>query len=276
MTAIRYPLIVSDFDGTLVNSDGTICDKNKKAIDDYRKAGGAFALSTGRIPAGILPRAKELGLNGMLATCQGAIILDIQSEKVVSEGRIPFETTLEIVEKMEELGLHIHIYDLWTYYSNMDDDALRYYENAVRNKAILITDRPLSEFVKEKKFASYKVLAMVRPEDGGKTIEALNEAKFSGCCVTRSADVLVEVVNAQYSKGTAIDFLANYYGTTAEQTIAIGDQLNDLPMIEKAGLGVAVNNADEGLKARAKFVSNSTNEEGAVAEIIEKFGLMEV
>ena len=61
MRKINYQLIVSDFDGTLVNDDGTISDQNKQAIADYVAAGGAFAISTGRLPDGILKRAKELG-----------------------------------------------------------------------------------------------------------------------------------------------------------------------------------------------------------------------
>ena len=59
-----------------------------------------------------------------------------------------------------------------------------------------------------------------------------------------------------------------------EKTIAIGDQHNDLPMIERAGLGIAVQNADESLKAKADYVTDRAHEEGAVAEVIEKFGFM--
>ena len=60
MQKLNYNLIVSDFDGTLVNEDGTISEKNKKAIADYMAAGGAFAISTGRMPDGILSRAQVL------------------------------------------------------------------------------------------------------------------------------------------------------------------------------------------------------------------------
>ncbi len=269
---INYPLIISDFDGTLVNADGSITEKNKAAIAEYTAAGGIFALSTGRMPAGILSRAKELGLKGMVSTCQGGIIVDIETNEVVSEGRIPYETTLKIVEKMEEMGLHIHVYDLWEYYSNMDDEALKLYENAVKCKAQVVEDKPLSAFVKERKLASYKVLAMVLPQDNEKVRKALGNECFAGCVVTRSAQYLVEVVNANYSKGTAVEFLAKYYNIPVEKTVAVGDQLNDLPMIERAGVGIAVKNADEGLKLQADHVSAYTNEESAIAYVIEEFG----
>ena len=94
MRKINYPLIVSDFDGTLVNSDGSISEKNKKAITEYVEAGGAFAISTGRLPGGILPRVKELGLKGKVCCCQGAIIIDAESKEVLLEGKLSLESTL--------------------------------------------------------------------------------------------------------------------------------------------------------------------------------------
>ena len=273
MQKINYGLIVSDFDGTLVNRDGTISDRNKQAIADYISAGGVFAISTGRMPEGIIPRVKELGLKGFVSCCQGAIIVDIETEKRIIDGKIPYETTLAIVEKMEQMGLHIHVYDEKGYYCNMDDDALKLYENAVKNKANLVLDRPLSQFVREKELASYKVLAMVNPEENERILQELTACGFKDCTVTRSGRSLVEVINAGYSKGTAVEFLANYFGVPIDKTVAIGDQLNDLPMIEKAGVGIAVLNADDTLKEKADAVAPFTHEESAVAWVIEQFGL---
>lgn len=275
MRKINYPLIVSDFDGTLVKADGTIDERNKALIAEYIAAGGSFAISTGRLPVGILPRVKELGLKGLVCCCQGAIILDIESGKTILDGKLSLETTLAIVRKMEKMGLHIHIYDQWDYYSNVDDEALKLYEQAVRVKAKLVTDKPLSQFIEERGFCSYKLLAVVHPKDKERVMKELAAEHFSGCEVTSSGEFLVEVVNARYSKGTAVEFLANYCNVPLAKTVAIGDQLNDLPMIERAGLGVAVQNAEQKLKDRADYVCTRTNEEGAVGKIIEKFGFIE-
>ena len=275
MRRINYPLIVSDFDGTLVNNDGTISKKNKKAIAEYVAAGGAFAISTGRLPSGILSRAQELGLTGKVCCCQGAIILDIQTKEVILEGRMSLESTLAACKKMEELGLHIHVYDLWDYYVNKDDEPLKLYEMLVKTKATLVLDKPLAQFIEEKGLCAYKLLAMVEPAHNAALLKVLQAENFEGCEVTKSADFLVEVVNKNYSKGTAVEFLANYYNIPLEKVIAVGDQLNDTPMIERAGLGIAVKNADESLKEKANYVCTHTNEEGAIAEIIEKFGFCE-
>ena len=274
MQKINYGLIVSDFDGTLVRHDGTIPEENKRAIAQYVTDGGAFAISTGRLHYGILDRARELGLKGLVACCQGALIVDIESGKPVQDHMIPHETTLAICRKMEELGMYYQVYDFENFYANNTSDALHLYENAVRKKAICITDQPLSKFVEEKKMSTYKVLAMVDPKDNERLYQEIDKTCFKGCALTKSAPYLIEVINAKSSKGTAVEFLANYYGVPLEKTIAVGDQWNDLPMIEKAGLGIAVQNADQKLKERA-VVCSLTNEQGAIAEVIEKYGYTE-
>ena len=271
MRKIKYPLVISDFDGTLVKANGEISEENKKAIAEYIAAGGAFAISTGRLPAGILPRARELGLKGLVCCCQGAIVIDIESGEVVFEKTLSMQSTLTACRKMEELDLHIHLYDLWEYYSNKDDEPLKYYENAVRRKAVRITDEPLSVFAERKGIRAYKLLAMVEEEKSKSIVKELEKADIEGCALTQSGSFLVEVVNKAYSKATAVEFLAKYYGVPVEKTLAIGDQLNDIPMIERAGFGAAVANADEALKRVADFVSDKTNDEGAVGSIIKKF-----
>ena len=135
-------------------------------------------------------------------------------------------------------------------------------------------DAPLSQYAKEHNLCAHKLLAMVDPKDLPFVMEKLKAANFEGCVVTKSSDFLVEVLNSQYSKGTAVEFLANYYGVPVEKTIGIGDQWNDLPMIEKAGIGVAVKNADAKLKENAVCVP-FTNEESAVAKVIEQYGYTE-
>lgn len=275
MQKINYGLIISDFDGTLVREDGTISKKNKQAIQEYTKNGGHFAISTGRLHYGILPRAKELGLNGVVSCCQGAVIIDLQTGEPILNGTLSYETTLKACKEMEKLGLHIHLYTFDCYYANMDDEPLKWYEKAIRVKAKLVTNQPLSKLVEEQKICAYKIVAMVAPEDNASIINELSKTHYEDACITKSADFLVEIINKKYSKGTAVQFLSDYYKVPLEKTIGIGDQMNDIPMIERAGLGVAVQNADDGLKQVADTVCEYTNEEDAVASIIEKYGLME-
>ena len=274
MRKINYRLIVSDFDGTLVSDDGTISEENKNAIARYVADGGAFAISTGRLHYSILDRARELGLKGLVACCQGTIIMDIESGKLVQEPMFSHETTLAICKKMEELGLCYQVYDFENYYANNTSAGLRHYERMVGKTAVSITDKPLSKFVEEKKMRTYKVLAMVDPKDNERLRKEIDKAGFKDCAVTKSFDYLIEVIGARHNKGTAVEFLANYYNVPLEKTIGVGDQWNDLPMIEKAGLGIAVQNADPKLKENA-LVCEFTNEQSAIAEIIKKHAYTE-
>ena len=274
MQKIKYPLIVSDFDGTLVKNDGTIGEKTRSAINQFIADGGKFAICTGRMPSAILPRARELGLKGVLCCGQGSVIIDIESGQPIMQGKISHDLTLRICKKTEEMGLHTHIYGLFDYYTNKDDEALRLYEEAVKIPAKRILDRPLWKFVEETGFETFKVLTMVEPCKTGEVIEELSKMNFEDCVITQSAKFLVEVCNAKYSKATALEFLAKEYGVPIEKTIAIGDQLNDMPMIERAGLGLAVANAQEELIAKATVLPY-TNDEDAVAYAIKHYGYEE-
>ncbi len=271
MKTLDYKLIVSDYDGTLVNKDGTISEENKSAIKKFISAGGIFAISTGRMPASILPQAKALGLEGLICCSQGAIILDIKSGELILDKKLTLDATLTACRTMEDMGLHIHGFDLWEYYSNMDDDFLKFYEQVASAKAKLVTDKKLSDFLAEREQPLYRLLAMVMPEDNAKTIAALEAKDLPGCAVTKSMDYLVEIVNPDYSKGTAVAYLAEHYGIPIEKTIAAGDNYNDISMIERAGLGVAVNNAEQALKDAADYVCERDHEHGAIAEVINKF-----
>lgn len=272
MRKINYKMIVSDFDGTLVQGDGNVSEKNIKAINEYIDAGGIFVISTGRVPSAILSRARELGLKGLISCCQGTIILDIESGNMLFDQRLPEKTTVDACREMEKLGLHIHAYDLWEYYSNIDDEMLRYYQDITETKAILVLNEKLSDFISKKNLSAYKLLAMVSPEDNAKIVAKLKEANIPDCDITKSAKFLVEIVNDKCSKGSAVSFLAKHYGIEIEKTVGIGDNYNDISMIEAVGLGVAVANAEDALKQRAGYVCENSNEQSAIAEVIEKFG----
>ena len=113
---------------------------------------------------------------------------------------------------------------------------------------------------------------MVKPEDKIKVYESLFKKFGKRLDVTYSASVLVEVGVLGNDKGSALEFLMEYYNIPANSAVSVGDNLNDLPMIKKAGTGVAVGNAVEALKNQADFIS-VTNDEGALRQVIEIFGL---
>ena len=173
------------------------------------------------------------------------------------------------------MGVHMHVYGVWEYYCNKNDEALKTYQNTTGTTAKLVLDRPMLEMLEETKIKVCKFIMLLPSQDVESVIEALEAENFEDCAITKSSKHLVEVVNARCSKGTAVEFLSNYYGVPIEKTVGVGDQWNDIPMIETAGVGVAVQNADEKLKEMADYVCERTNNDGAVAEVIEKYGFTE-
>lgn len=273
MKQMQYKLIVSDFDGTLRRSEGGVSQGSLEAVEKYVQAGGIFALCTGRMPFSILPYARQLGLKGLVAAFQGAVIDEVATGKRVRDGRMENADALRICRFLESNGWHIHVYDGDVLYINMDDEFRALYEKTCNVRGVL-TPQKISQTVEEKNIRPHKIIVMVpaeeRDEVFNKTVRELGEDFY----VTSSTENLVEIVRKGCDKGGAVRFLADYYGVPLSQTIAIGDNYNDLPMLRAAGLGVAVENGEEVLKREAKFVTRSCDKDG-VAYVIRKFGLGE-
>ena len=268
MQKIKYPLIISDFDGTLLRSDDQIANETKKAIDEYVHCGGRFCICTGRMLGSIIPKAKALGLSGLVASFQGAVVADIQTGKVLLDGGMSAQDGAEICRFCEEMGWHTHVYALDVFYSNMQDKALEDYERITGIKGCVVNDEPLWKFIEEKGEKVRKILLLVSPKDKQQIYQILHEKFGENYYVTYSAAFLVEISPKQYSKATAVQFMADHYGIDVENVIAVGDSLNDMPMIERAGAGVAMKNADDALKAVADVVLNYSNDENGIGHVI--------
>ena len=275
MRKIRYPLIISDFDGTLLRSDCMISERTRMAIEDYQRAGGKFAVCTGRPMNSILPRVKELGLKGLVSCFQGSVVVDIESGEFVVDGAISQNGALEICQFLETLDMHIHVYSLEGYYANKENALLRRYEELSGVKAKVVANMPLSQYIRLQNIVVRKVLVLVDPEERDEIYQMVFDRFGADYYVTSGASSVVEVIGKEYTKAMGIRCIANYYGVPVEKTVVAGDCLNDLPMLEAAGVGVAVKNAEDALKQLADVVMPFTNDEDAVAEIIEKFGYTE-
>lgn len=272
MKSINYKMIVSDFDGTLANSRNGVGADVTAAIEDYRALGGIFAVCTGRILPSILPRLRQLGLSGLAVASQGSTIADIATGKIIRQAGLSASEAAEICALLEDEGAGINVYTAEGFLTNIpaEDPHLNLYESITGITASHV-DMPLSRYVREKGVNAVKVASLCFAEDRQRLIDALN-AKFKGRFeITASAEVLVEISPLGETKGRAIEFLSQYYGIPLSRIVAVGDNLNDLSMIETAGMGVAVGNAVQELKDSADFVT-VTNDEGAVKSVIERFG----
>lgn len=272
MKELNCRLILSDFDGTLADSRNEVSEEVVKTINTYVKDGGIFAVCTGRILPSILPRVRQMGLNGLVVACQGSVIAEIESGEIIKNVTFTAEQTSEICAVLEEIHNNVQAYYDGGFFSSLppDEKHLNLYESIIGVKA-RHAPRPLSETVKSCGLRFNKVAALCRPEEQKELLSALTARLGDRYDVTCSAKVLVEISPYGETKGKALEFLAEKYGVPMESTCAIGDNLNDLSMLEAAGYGVAVGNASEELKARARYVTVS-NDEGAVAKVIKEYG----
>ena len=272
MKKLNCRLIVSDFDGTLANSRNEVSQRVIEAINGYVNCGGIFALCTGRILPSILPRAREMGLKGLAVACQGSVIADIETGKIIRSVHFQSGQTAEICAALEELDSNVQAYHNCGFYSSLPvgEEHLKLYESIIGIEAAH-ADKKLSQFVAESDIKFNKVAALCRPDEQEELYSALVEKFGKKYDVTCSAKVLVEISPYGETKGEALKFLAAHYGVPIEKTCAVGDNLNDASMIEAAGYGVAVGNAVDGLKEIARYIT-VTNDEDAVAKVIEDYG----
>ena len=268
----KYQMVVSDFDGTLFRSDHTISEKSKEIIKKFIENGGVFAISTGRSLQIILPIARDLGLKGVMSCSNGAMIVDIESGERIFEKKNTVQDTYEICKILEELGIYTQISDFEKYYAKEPCEYLEIYQRMTATKACL-TGKPLSEFVKENSIDSVKVLCIIEESKRDELMEKIKELTNDKFYLTSAAKYSIEICPKGVSKGKAVEFLADYYNIPIENVIAVGDSLNDLPMLETAGL--AVKNAETALKNTVE-VYPYTNDENAVAKIIEQYALKEI
>lgn len=270
MKKINKKLIVSDFDGTLLNSSHTVDEAVINAITEYVDSGGIFAVCTGRMLRSILPRVRGIGLKGLVVAYQGSVIAEIESGKVLYTNGLKAEECVEICTYAERYGFLCNVYADEILYTNVDEKRIEIYETITGVKSQHVSGE-MSRFVRDNKLDCNKITFLVYPNDRERLYKLLKNEFDERFDITCSSEHLVEVSPKGDNKGVALEYIANYFNIEMSSTVAIGDNLNDLPMIEKASVGVAVGNAVDELKMAANFVS-VTNDEGAVAQIIEKYG----
>ena len=129
----------------------------------------------------------------------------------------------------------------------------------------------MEDFLKEH-LPVHKILCMGSPEDIQKLEAELEGSKLSNISYYRSKDTYMEIVNNQVSKLGALDFLCEKYGVELKNTLAIGDNFNDMPMIIHAGKGIAMGNAPDEVKQAADYITGTNDENGFYKALVKSLG----
>lgn len=262
---MAYKLIATDMDGTLLTSTDEITVKTQQTIRTAVDNGVIFTLSTGRPLQGVKKYIDLLGLNCPVITYNGAVIAHSITGEILFSQDMDIAEATRVYNLAKEKGVMFIVWSQNKLYASEISEKTYFYEGITNTKAELITD-----FAKIVVNGITKILWYDDAQILDKYIEELNSEKFVYTTFTKSRAYFLEFFSNKVSKAVAMKNLGEYYGIKREEMVAVGDQTNDLPMIEYAGLGVAMANAVDSVKLAADYITDSNNKDG-VAKVIEKF-----
>lgn len=270
-----YKLVASDLDETLLNDDHHVPQRVVDAVRKARELGVRFVPCTGRPADSVNVTLEELGLDGSpddyALSFNGGCLTRNSSPEPLTSCSLPFERARKIYEAGVRYGVCMHVNTLGpVYLYNYVPEERAYIQGRM---SIVETMEPTPDFLAGQTIV--KIIYMSLDMSYLQRIEReMAEAGLTdGLDVYYSGNRYLEFNAPGVNKGAGLLSLAARLGIAPEETIAVGDNSNDISMIRAAGLGCAVANATDEAKVAADYVCQADNNAGAVAEVIEKFVL---
>ena len=266
-------ILALDLDDTLLRSDLSISNRTKNAIRHTEQTGVTVVLASGRILESMEHFSRLLDLHkrpGYLVSNNGSLILESHTGNVIHEAKLDTQTVLAICDLADAEGFPVQMYGegiiyitRHNEYSDIDQRATGFRQIVVENFRDMAGD------------GCYKLIVPGDPVVLDKIEKLIRTYLGSKVNVFTSRPCFLELMPKDTDKGTALAKIAEILKVSADEAMAIGDSMNDEAMIRWAGIGVAMLNGDERLKNIAALVTDHSNDEDGVAEIIEKFFLNE-
>lgn len=267
-------IIFSDLDGTLLCDDKSVSPLNRAAIEQATTHGHSFVVATGRPfeSAKLINDALGLNYDGCyIVSYNGAHIYDCYRKKVIFSKQLEMQIVRELFEKADQAGIYIHTYQHGQILTKERTPELDRYESRTNLSGFVTPD--VCGFLTRR--PNKAILIDLKDHERLERFRQDNLAWAEGKCnFLFSCPEYLEVMPAGISKGSGISFLADYLGVDLSDTIAVGDEQNDVEMISAAGIGVAMCNGISAAKEVADYVTKHNNNEDAMKEIIEKFVLV--
>ena len=272
---MKYKIVVLDVDGTLLNSDRIITDRMRVALIKIQQMGVRIVLATGRPTYGVMPLAKELELDkndGYILPYNGGQIISAKTGNILFEKRINIKSLPYLDRKANKNNFAILTYHEDTIYTNdiANEHIIKEAElNSMRLKEV-------SSFAESITFSPYKCMLVSDNEPALVDLEGHWKRRLAGeVDVFRSEKFFLEVVPPFIDKANTLSLLLEKLEVKPENVIAIGDGVRDVAMIQVAGLGIAMGNAQDSVKACADYVT-LTNDEDGVALALENLLLTDI
>ena len=265
-------LVAVDMDGTLLHNDKSISGYTINVLRKIVEKGILLVPASGRplngMKAAVLNNVKGI----KYAICSnGAMLMDVQKEKSISETGIPTEKALKALAYLEQFPVAVYVHtDKGTFRAEGWEKTglsekypyIRFSEGNVKN---------LGEFLKTSGVNVMKMGAFVLTDElAQKLLE--KGSPIPGIAFLRTGDGIIELNSTNASKGNALYILCEKLGIQLENVLAIGDNENDISMLQAAGISAAMRNAEDDVKQAAKFVAGNNEEDGA-AHFLEEWVL---
>ncbi|MBQ7783127.1 MAG: Cof-type HAD-IIB family hydrolase [Oscillospiraceae bacterium] len=260
-------IFLSDMDGTLLNADKTLSQRNMEAIVRLREAGAEFVVATGRVIQATRHYFEPIGLNCPVILCNGGMIYDCAENKVKWSEYLPEDKARDMINKLldkfpeacAEICTPYGIYDV-----NINDYERHHWKIGGFTAEILssLEDVPSGEWCKVlfampetsvEAFAAYAA-----------SLEYADDVEY-----VTSSTIFHEMLPRNCSKGTAMRRLVEIYGSQDCVTVAMGDFNNDITMLEYADFAACPSNAIDEVKSICDMVCSADCSSGAVAEVID-------
>lgn len=264
-------LIVMDIDGTLLGSDGVIPAENIRAIKEAQRRGVIVGIASGRIAGNVLCLMERSGLRCPVISLNGGRVADENNVTLHQQFMEP-SSAQAIFDVIDRHRTNYNIMGDGFLYTRRSealtsqwelafaDELHRFNVQYVRNtgEGALYASRPVNKFV---------LFDTDELEDMRRELQPIPHITL-----TRSAASNIEIMPEGVDKATGLEVLARHFGIPMACTMALGDEGNDLPMLERAGWGVAMGNGSDAAKAAAKAVTD-TNDRAGVAQAIDRYVL---
>lgn len=266
-------LLFLDLDGTLLNDQKEITEGNRIALEQALERGHGVVIATGRPLKSAKDLAHRLGLDKpgcMMISSNGAILYDWEKNDTIFSCTLPIPSVRKLFAEANRRGLHIQTYEgeLVLVEPRCEDKALERYCSRIGMEYRVIKDAN-QDVVQE----PVKCLA-IDFEDQAKLLAMQqwireNMPQEADCFF--SCKEYLEIVMRGMNKGNAVRRLCEMMGVDIANAVAVGDAANDLSMIRAAGIGVAMANGTEEVKAAADYITQRDNNHDGIAEVVLRF-----
>lgn len=256
-------LLALDLDGTVVSLDLQVDDRDLAAIGRVQAAGTHVVACTGRPFPGALPWVRRLGLVGPFVCYQGAQVRDHSGATLLDHG-VPHEVAMEVVRWCRDQDLHVQGYAGDRLLVERDRLEARVYANHSGMELTVVPDLDAALGP-----TTPKVVIVAGPDTVQRLLPEVRERWAGRLYAATSLPQYLEMTAVGSDKRAALEWLCRRYGASAAEVVAVGDGGNDLPMIEWAGLGVAVETAPEEVRAAAGMVIGPPGS-GGIASLVER------